>query len=85
MPGILNLLIEGCLEWQRRGLAPPARVLATTEDYFLEQDGVAQFVAECCIVGEHLSAPWRLLMQDYTRWAKERNESPLGARRFGES
>jgi phage/plasmid-associated DNA primase len=33
-PAILHWMIEGCLEWQRTGLRPPARVQAATGEYF---------------------------------------------------
>ena len=32
-PGILAWMIEGCLEWQRSGLAPPESVLSATASY----------------------------------------------------
>lgn len=80
--GILNVLIQGCLDWQRRGLDPPARVLASTKAYLDEQDGVAQFIAECGMTGEGYWVPYKLLISEYTSWARGRNEVPLGARRF---
>lgn len=83
LPGVLNLLLKGLQAWQKQGLNPPARVKATTEDYFNENDGVAQFVAECCMAGEDLTATWASLLEEYTKWAKKRNENPLGSRRFG--
>lgn len=32
-PGIFAWMVEGCLEWQRQGLNPPARIRAVTADY----------------------------------------------------
>ena len=46
--GILAWAIEGCLEWQRIGLAPPSAVTKATEDYLSEEDAVGQFISECC-------------------------------------
>jgi putative DNA primase/helicase len=37
-PGILAWMVEGCLEWQRVGLAPPSAVTAATAEYFAEED-----------------------------------------------
>ena len=47
-PGILAWAIEGCLEWQRIGLAPPSAVTKATEDYLTEEDAVGRFISECC-------------------------------------
>ena len=37
-PAILRWMIDGCLEWQRIGLAPPAIVTDATAAYFDDQD-----------------------------------------------
>jgi putative DNA primase/helicase len=47
-PGILRWMIDGCLAWQRDGLAPPETVRAATADYFDNQDLFAQWVEEEC-------------------------------------
>ena len=36
--GILAWALQGCLEWQRVGLRPPATVLAATNEYFEAED-----------------------------------------------
>jgi putative DNA primase/helicase len=48
-PGILQWMIEGCLDWQANGLSKPASVLAATEEYFSDQDLFAHWLAEECI------------------------------------
>ena len=45
-PGILAWAIEGCLEWQRIGLAPPSAVVEATQNYLTEEDAVGRFIAE---------------------------------------
>ncbi len=45
--GILHLMIQACLEWQRIGLAPPRRVTEATEQLFSDLDPVGRFVTEC--------------------------------------
>lgn len=47
-PGILAWLVRGCLDWQRQGLNPPAKVLAATEDYRRDEDLLALFLDDCC-------------------------------------
>jgi P4 family phage/plasmid primase-like protien len=43
---ILRWCIDGCLEWQRIGLAPPNIVRATTEEYFADEDTVGQWIED---------------------------------------
>ena len=48
MAGNLRWMIDGCLAWQRDGLAPPETVRAATAGYFDNQDLFAQWVEEEC-------------------------------------
>jgi putative DNA primase/helicase len=50
-PGILQWMIDGCLEWQRIGLAPPEIVRQATEEYLASEDAIALWIDECCLVG----------------------------------
>lgn len=47
-PGILQWMIEGCLDWQANGLSKPASVIAATEEYFSDQDLFAHWLGEEC-------------------------------------
>jgi putative DNA primase/helicase len=46
-PAILRWIIDGCLEWQQIGLAPPAIVTEATDAYFDDQDLIKQWLEEC--------------------------------------
>lgn len=46
-PGILRWLVEGCLEWQQIGIAPPPSIIAAVDKLAAEQDYIGQFVADC--------------------------------------
>jgi putative DNA primase/helicase len=46
--GILAWAIEGCLEWQRIGLAPPAAVIAASEQYLASEDLIQEWITEHC-------------------------------------
>ena len=48
--GILNWAVDGCLRWQAEGLAEPDVVQAATGQYRQQQDVLAAFLAECCVV-----------------------------------
>ena len=55
--GILNWLIEGCLAWQKQGLALPASMREDTEGYRQEQDVVGRFISDECVVDEKFTSP----------------------------
>ena len=48
LPGILAWMVQGCLDWQKQGLAPPAAVTFATEAYLEAEDAVAAWMDECC-------------------------------------
>jgi putative DNA primase/helicase len=47
-PAILRWAVDGCLEWQRIGLAPPEAVKQATNEYFAEQDVFSMWLDEEC-------------------------------------
>lgn len=47
-PSILRWMIEGCLDWQKNGLIRPLVVVEATDEYFAEQNLLAQWVEEFC-------------------------------------
>ena len=51
------MLIEGCLEYQRIGLAPPKSVVDATDEYFKNEDSIANWIEERCEVGKKLKEP----------------------------
>lgn len=57
--GVLNWLIEGCLEYQRIGLAIPKIVRDETANYRRENDGIQLFIEERCTLDPILSTPCR--------------------------
>ena len=50
--GILAWMVRGCLAWQRKGLAPPPKVIEETADYFASEDNMGAFVDYCCDTGD---------------------------------
>jgi putative DNA primase/helicase len=48
LPGILNWALKGCLEWQTKGLKPPAIIAEAVRAYREESDTLGRFLAECC-------------------------------------
>src|SRR5262245_64309055 len=41
-------MIDGCLDWQKRGLAPPEAVTAATDAYMEAQDAIGTWIEEAC-------------------------------------
>jgi P4 family phage/plasmid primase-like protien len=50
-PAILRWAVDGCLQWQRIGLAPPEAVKIATNEYFAEQDTFSLWLDEACVTG----------------------------------
>jgi putative DNA primase/helicase len=77
--GILRWMIDGCIAWQRDGLAPPASVQDATADYLHEQDAFAAWAAERLDFAANLSERPGALLGDFNAWAG-RNGEPLRSR-----
>ena len=70
-PGILQWLIEGCLEYQRIGLAPPKSVVDATDEYFKNEDSIANWIEERCEVGKGLRDPSSKLFASWKDYAEK--------------
>ena len=55
-PGILAWAVRGCLDWQAKGMQTPAEVQIATDAYRDDQDDLAEFISERCILGEKVRA-----------------------------
>jgi putative DNA primase/helicase len=69
--GILQFLIEGCLEYQRIGLAPPKSVVDATDEYFKNEDSIANWIDERCEVGKELNDPSSKLFASWKDFAEK--------------
>lgn len=80
-------MLDGCIEWQRRGLADvPSVVAAQTKDYREEQDLVGQWLAERVDSGATAAGckcPSKLLYGDYCEWAEANGLRPCSAIALG--
>ena len=81
LPGILKWAVEGCLLWQREGLAIPKVVAEATNEYKTEMDSLGSFLDSCCIIGEGETKSSELFSA-YVLWAKENNEYEMSSRKF---
>jgi len=69
-PAILAWAVAGCTEWQAGGLAVPECVRKATAEYRKSQDVLADFVAECCILGGDFSVAANSLRTAYEAWCR---------------
>jgi putative DNA primase/helicase len=85
-PAILRWMIEGCLEWQRIGLAPPAVVTDATNTYFDDQDVIGQWLAECTEDGGPFAfTPIGQLYASWKNWCGDRGMPPGTAHSFSDA
>jgi putative DNA primase/helicase len=84
-PAILRWAIEGCIEWQRLGLNPPAVVLDATADYLSAEDRLGQWIEERCDVRRTNSATAGELYRSWTLWCESVGEKPGSQKRFSQN
>lgn len=82
--GILNWLVEGCLMWQRAGLAEPEAVIRPTLAYRRAEDVLSRFAQENGIVFENqLSLSVAVMNEIFDKWAISEGVK-LSRKEFGE-
>lgn len=82
--GIFAWLVRGCLAWQREGLQIPESVLRERARYQQEEDLLAQFVADCCVLAEDREVRASRLFEHYLHWAATHEVTqPLSSTAFG--
>jgi putative DNA primase/helicase len=81
LPGILNWAIQGCLDWQKQGLNPPASVVAATARFREESDELKDWIADRCERSGEFQA--RFLYQDYREWCAQNGFNPDTETTFG--
>ena len=82
--GILAWLVAGCMQWYQQGrLNVPGIVREATAAYREEQDVVARFIEECCMVdaGEQIGAT--ALYKSYKEWCEDTGERWDNQKTFG--
>jgi putative DNA primase/helicase len=89
LPGILNRLVAGALDYLQHGLSEPDAVKEATAEYRDESDPVGQFVALCVRASPGTRVGSRALHEVYKAWAVwsgnvDRTGRPLSELKFGE-
>lgn len=83
-PAILRWMIDGCLMWQREGLGLCPAVARASAAYFEEQDTMAMWIAEACVIGPDLHESSVKLLEAFNHWLRARGEQAVNAREFKE-
>lgn len=83
-PGILAWAIEGCLHWQKIGLAPPAAVIDATDEYLSSEDAIGTWLAERCNLDRSLWGSSSALYVAWKAWAERNGEFAGSQRRFSQ-
>jgi len=84
-PAILRWAVDGCHEWHRIGLKPPAQVIADSSESIQSEDLFMEWRSEC---GETIAqrTPGRDLVslqnRSYNDWCEKRLERPAGYTAF---
>jgi putative DNA primase/helicase len=73
-PGILAWMVEGALEWQRLGLAPPRAVIEATAEYLSAEDSFGAWLDTECDRDPGASAKSSELFSSWKRWSEEASE-----------
>ena len=84
LPGILAWLVLGCLQWQQEGLNPPPIVKEATSEYRRDEDLMADFIDECCVVGPDYSVNATDFYKQFAEWWKDSiGRKPPAQKTFG--
>lgn len=82
--GILRWALEGCLEWQRIGLKPPASVVDATAEYLESEDALGRWIEEACEKRPNATTPTSELFASWKMWSERRSEFTGTMRKFSE-
>ena len=83
--GILQWMIEGCLAWQRVGLAPPRAVSAATESYLAAEDALGRWLDERALKAANAKAGSTELFRSWRQWAEIAGEYVGSQKRFSQN
>ena len=83
-PEILAWLIEGSLQWQKIGLAPPERVAQATQDYLETEDVFTAWLNERCERDTDTFEESTTLYGNWKNYADTAGEKPGSQKKFSD-
>lgn len=81
LPGILAWAVRGSLEWQRRGLDPPAAMKEAVQEYRQAEDVFQSWLNECCVQGQAESCAAKDLLHSFREFSGMKS---ITERKFGD-
>jgi len=81
--GVFNWILGGCFRYQQEGLGDPEEVKEATARYREENDLLADFLAERCVVEPDGAEESGELYRAYHSWAEDAGEKPDTQTAFG--
>ena len=77
-PDILAWMVEGCLDWQKRGLSDtPKTIQDATESYQEEQDVIGGWLSECCDLSPMNESSSTAIYTNYKTWCIDNGIRPF--------
>lgn len=83
LSGILRWAVQGCLDWQRRGLGDTEAIREATEAWRDESDVLGGFLAACCEASPRATVQARELYARFVGYCEANGEDPLRQKPFG--
>lgn|SRR5262249_52911507 len=77
-------MIEGCLEWQQKGLAQPECVINATKEYLASQDVARNWLDECTAKDPQAETDLTKLYASWKVWCEENGEYAGSNRTLGQ-
>lgn len=74
--GILSWLVRGHAEWRRTGLAAPETVTSATKEYRQDEDSLARFLEQRCVVHPTASVRSSPLYAEWSSWCTAEGVPP---------
>ena len=81
--GILNWMINGCQQWQKKGLQEPDEVKMATKSYRSEMDILEDFIQSRCVMESEKGITHKEIYAAYVKWCDENGEIALKTTTFG--
>lgn len=82
-PGIFRLLVQAAVLYGQHRFDTPAKVREWSAQYIEQNDPIANFLQDACVVAPGAKAQARDLYEAYAEWATKRGESPMSQTGFG--
>lgn len=88
MEGLLRWLVIGAVSWyatQDLKRNAPLKVKEFSKRYFEEQDRLASFIREHCVLGDDKLMPTSMFLSKYNEWARDNGACAMDKRKLAEN